>query len=125
MTLAAFVANDATWVEFENGWKEILESGLRGVPYIHMKEAVRRAYSSPFSYTIGWTRKHIWELVFKLAKYVNQFKGGRLTMHSCEVDMNAWRKLTAEGRTILSEVCLCNRYVSEYIVGLFAQRNNF
>jgi hypothetical protein len=88
---------------------------------MHMKEAVRREYSSPFSYAVGWDRKRIWELVFKLAKYISQFKGGQLTMHSCEVDMNAWRKLTSENLIIPSEISLCNRYVSEYIVGLFAQ----
>ena len=121
MTLAAFAANDATWAEFKNGWEEILRSGFHKVPYMHMKEAVRRGYGTPFSYTMGWSRRHIWELVFKLAEYMSQFKDGLLTMHSCEVDMNAWRKLAAQGQAIPSEVDLCNRYVAEYIVGIFAQ----
>jgi Protein of unknown function (DUF3800) len=122
VTLAAFVADDGTWADFGAGWDEVLKSGFQEVSYIHMTEAVHRQPDTPFSYKLGWTRKHVWELVFKLAEYMNRFKGGFVTMHSCEVDMEAWRRLIKQGLPIPSEVDLCNRYVSEYIVGMFANK---
>ena len=122
VTLAAFAADDETWADFSTGWGEVLRSGFEKVSYMHMTEAVHRLPDTPFSYKLGWTRKHIWELVFKLAEYMNRFKGGLLTMHSCEVDMKAWRRLIKQGIPVPSEVDLCNRYVSEYIVGMFANK---
>lgn len=122
MSLAAFAADDATWANFEVGWREVLKSGFLDVPYMHMKEAVHRKPHTPFSYELGWSRKHVWELVFKLVSHMNQFKGGQLTMHSCEVDMNAWRRLTEGGYHIPSEIDLCNKYVPSYIVSMFANK---
>ena len=61
-------------------------------------------------------------MVFKLAEYMNRFNGGLVTMHSCEIDMKAWRGLIQQGFPIPSEVDLCNRYVSEYIVAMFANK---
>jgi hypothetical protein len=122
VSLAAFAADDVTWADFNAGWDNVLNSGFRKVPYMHMVEAVHRQPDTPFSYRLGWSRKHIWELIFKLVEFMNHFKNGLLTMHSCEVDMNAWRRLTQQGFDIPSEVDLCNRYVSEYIVGLFAKK---
>jgi len=43
-------------------------------------------------------------------------------MHSCEIDMEALRRLTAQGYSIPHETALCNRYVSQYIVGMFAKK---
>lgn len=121
VTLAAFVASDATWLEFERGWDEILKSGFRPVDYMHMRKAVRKGYGTPFSYTLGWDREKIWDLIFKLAQYMSTFKNGILTMHSCEIDMEAWRSLVTAGYDLPSDVELCNRYVCEAIMGLFAK----
>jgi hypothetical protein len=52
--------------------------------------------------------------------YIGQFSRGKLTMHSCVVDMEAWRDLTSHGVHIPSEIELCNQYVSQVIVAMFA-----
>ena len=122
VTLAAFVANDATWLNFERGWEEVLKSGFRPVHYMHVVEALGLRRQSPFASALGWERKHIWQLLYKLAEYMSQFKGGVLSMHSCEIDMEAWRRITSDGYRIPSEIDLCNRYVSQYIVGLFTKQ---
>lgn len=122
VTLAAFAAPDITWRYFEEGWYEILEDAFRPVPYFHMIEALGLRQQSPFDRNLGWERKHVWELVFKLAQYMSNFGRGSLTMHSCVIDMNAWRELVAQGCDIPSEIYLCNQYVSHYIVKMFARK---
>jgi hypothetical protein len=122
LSLAAFVADDSTWAEFETGWREILKSGLWPVPYFHMVEAVGRQPRTPFCHLDGWTREHVWRLILKLADYMNGFSGGRITMHSCCVDMNAWRNLTEHGVAIPNAVDLCCGRVLEIIVKLFGNK---
>lgn len=122
VTLAAFAGPDITWREFEDGWDKTLKLGFRPVPYFHLVEALGCRYKTPFSRALGWKREHAWELLGKLLVYISQFSGGRLTMHSCVIDMSAWNALAEAGRSLPSDVELCNRYVSEYIVGRFAQR---
>lgn len=121
VSLAAFAAHDLIWAEFERGWNEILTSGgLKAVPYFHMVEALNCRYKTPFCRTLGWTRAEGWKLAFKLIAHMNQFKNAQITMHSCGVDMDALRTLAAEGIRLPSEIDLCNRYVSEYIISVFA-----
>jgi hypothetical protein len=122
ITLAAFAASDFTWAQFEAGWDATLKTGFRPVPYFHMKEALGLGYKTPFSYSLGWKREHVWDLVFKLISYIAGFPRGDLTMHSCVIDMNAWRELVAGGCDIPSETALCNRYVSHYIVAMYARK---
>lgn len=122
VTLAAFAAPDVTWRYFEEGWYEILETAFRPVPYFHMVEALGLRQRTPFDRNLGWKRTHVWELVFKLVQYMSNFGRGSLTMHSCVIDMNAWRELVACGCDIPSEITLCNRYVSQYIVQMFARK---
>ena len=122
IALAAFVGSDGAWSEFENGWNAVLKTGFIPVDYMHMVEALGLRYDTPFSRALGWERKHVWELVGKLLVFLGQLERGRITMHSCVIDMNAWRELTASGCNIPSPVDLCNRYVSGLIVALFAKQ---
>lgn len=122
VTLAAFAGPDETWAEFEAGWNVVLTQAFRPVPYFHVVEALSCRYRSPFSYTQGWTRKHALDLLVKLIQYIGQFNRGRLTMHSCVIDMDAWRELSDAGCSVPSEIDLCNKYVSEFIVGCFAHK---
>jgi uncharacterized protein DUF3800 len=122
LSLAAFSADDRTWAEFETGWQEILESGLWPVPYFHMVEAVGRQPRTPFCHLDGWTREQVWGLILKLADYMKSFSGGRITMHSCRVDMNAWRKLTGQGIVIPTAVDLCSEGALATIIKLFGNK---
>jgi hypothetical protein len=122
VTLAAFVGSDWAWAEFESGWNEVLKTGFLPVPYMHVVEALACRYDTPFSRALGWERKHVWDLIGKLIVYMGKLDQGRITMHSCVVEMDAWRELTGWGCEIPSEIDLCNRYVSGHIVALFAQK---
>jgi hypothetical protein len=120
VTLAAFVGSDWAWAEFEDGWNAVLKTGFRPVTYMHMVEALGLRYRTPFSRALGWKREHVWDLVGKLLVFLGGLERGRITMHSCIIDMNTWRELTAQGCEIPSEIDLCNRYVSGLIVAMFA-----
>jgi hypothetical protein len=122
VTLAAFVGSDMAWAEFEIGWREALKTGFLPVPYMHMVEALGLRPNTPFDRNLGWERKHVWDLVGKLLVFLGGLERGRITMHSCVIDMDAWRDLTASGCESPSAVELCNRYVSKYIVALFAAK---
>jgi hypothetical protein len=124
VTLAAFAATDDTWGEFEQGWDKVLKGGFRPAPWMHMVEAVHLKPGFPFSRAKGWDRDKVWELVLSLAKYMAEFRQGALTMHTCEIHMDAWRKLTARGYTLHSEVEICNCYVCEFIVAQFAKQQH-
>jgi Protein of unknown function (DUF3800) len=119
LTLAAFAGPDLAWAEFEQGWETILAGWSRPLPYFHVVEALHCKYKTPFCRTLGWERLYGWELLGKLIEYMGNFSHGKLTMHSCVIDMNAWRELTAQGCKIPSEVELCNHYVAKYIVAMF------
>ena len=121
-TLAGFAGPISTWAEFDRGWKVVLTTGFRPVPYFHVVEALGLRPRSPFDRGLGWERRHIWDLLAKLIVYMGEYSKGRLTMHSCVIHMDAWRKLSASGVVIPSEVDLCNRYVSDGIVALFARK---
>jgi hypothetical protein len=110
VSLAAFGAPDDVWARFEKGWYEILKTAPSPIPYMHMKEAMQRWPDTPFSYLKGWNKENAWTLVFKLAKFMSEFSPNELLRFSCTVDMDAWRKLTAEGLSIPSEVDICNYY---------------
>lgn len=89
------------------------------VPYMHITEALGLTYKTPFARNLGWDRSEVWKLVFRLVKYMSDFKNV-LRMFSCGIDMEAWRKLSLSGIPLPSEIELCNRYVSQVIVATFA-----
>jgi Protein of unknown function (DUF3800) len=110
--LAAFGAPDDVWARFENGWAEILKSAPSLVTYMHMKEAMGRWPGTPFSYLKGWNQESAWTLVFKLAKFMSEFKNTELLNFSCVVNMSDWRKIhDDEGIDIPTEITFCNAYV--------------
>lgn len=110
--LAAFGAPDDVWARFERGWGDILKTAPSPVTYMHMKEAMQRWPDTPFSYLKGWNQANAWALVFKLAKFMSEFKNTELINFSCVVNMNDWRKIhDDEGIDIPTEITLCNAYV--------------
>ena len=116
VTLAAFAAIDSTWKKFEDGWNSVLKSSPLSVDYMHMAPAVHKRFGSPWSPTKGWNDTLVWELVFKLVKFIDQFDRSNFLVFSCIVDMNAIRTLRSEGHSVPSEVFFCNKYVSEHLI---------
>lgn len=117
VSLAAFGAPDDVWLRFEKGWADILKTAPSPITYMHMKEAMGRWPGTPFSYLHGWNQENAWTLVFKLAKFMSEFKNTELLNFSCVVDMNDWRKIhDEEGIDIPTEITLCNAYVPRQAV---------
>jgi hypothetical protein len=116
VSLAAFGAPDEVWEKFEKGWEDILKTAPSPITYFHMKEAMQRHLDTPFSRSKGWNQENAWTLVFKLAKFMSEFKNTELLNFSCVVDMDDWRKVNAEGIDIPSEITLCNAYVPRQAV---------
>lgn len=112
VSLAAFGAPDDVWARFERGWSEILKTGPSPVTFMHMKETMQRRPDTSFSHLKGWTQETAWTLVFKLTKFMSEFKNTELLNFSCVVAMDDWRKVQADGVDIPSEITLCNVYVS-------------
>jgi hypothetical protein len=111
VSLAAFGAPDDVWARFERGWADILQTAPSPITYMHMKEAMQRRPDTPFSHLKGWNQANAWTLVFKLAKFMSEFKNTELINFSCVVAMDDWRKVRADGVDIPSEIALCNAYV--------------
>jgi len=117
VSLAAFGAPDDVWARFEKGWYEILQTAPSPITYMHMKEAMQRSLGTPFSRNKGWNQENAWTLVFKLAKFMSEFKNTELLNFSCVVNMADWRKIhDDEGVDIPSEITLCNAYVPRQAV---------
>ena len=101
------------WARFEKGWAEILQTAPSPITYMHMKEAMQRSADTPFSRHKGWNQENAWTLVFKLAKFMSEFKNTELLNFSCVVNMDDWRKIhDDEGVDIPTEITLCNFYVA-------------
>lgn len=121
VSLASFAANDDTWAEFEDGWRSILQSGHIPTDYMHLKEAVHRQLGSPYSIRKGWKESDVWELIFRLVKFISGFDKNRLISHTCRVDMDAHKKLLQEGISVPSEIAICNTYVPRLNVHYFSK----
>lgn len=73
---------------------------------------MQRWPDTPFSYQKGWNQETAWTLVFKLAKFMSEFKNTELLNFSCVINMDDWRKIhDDEGVDIPTEITLCNFYV--------------
>ncbi|HLH34094.1 MAG TPA: DUF3800 domain-containing protein [Alloacidobacterium sp.] len=116
VTLAAFMAADSTWKIFEDGWNAVLKSGPIPVDHMHMSHAVHKQIKSPWSPVRGWNDTLVWDLIFKLVRFIDQFDISDFLVFSCVVDMNAIRKLRSEGLQVPSEIFFCNKYVSEHLI---------
>ena len=78
---------------------------------------MQRWPDTPFSYLKGWNQENAWTLVFKLAKFMSEFKNTELLNFSCVVSMDDWRKIhDDEGVDIPTEIALCNFYVPRQAV---------
>ena len=111
MTLAAFVANEEMWAEFEMEWQKILDGHTPRAAYVHMRELAhqRKAFASE----LGWNDDNAFGLSNKCLVYMSRLDKQRFRMFYCVVDLRAWHKLRAETYQLPSPVDLCNQFCPE------------
>ena len=117
LTLAAVVANDEMWAEFDTAWKKILEEHVPKASYIHMREILR--LKDGFDSALGWDSKSAFDVATKCVAYMSHLDKKRFHIFYCSVDLFAWRKLRAETYELPDPVDMCNKYCSETVVGWY------
>ena len=111
MTLAGFAADDSIWADFDNEWNRILsQSNDRrpSAPYLHMREATK--LKGPFTYKNGWNLRRVGNLVTDLLMYMQHVDKQRFRQFGCTVDLDAYRRLTAEGFAFNDPIDICNEF---------------
>jgi hypothetical protein len=122
ITLAALVAKDDMWKEFETAWEKILGEHSPKAQYIHMREILRMeelGSKGGFDPALGWNIQNAFALVVKCVQYMSFLDKKRFHMFYCSVDLQAWRKLRAETFQMPEPVALCNDYCSKAILGWY------
>jgi len=110
VTLAGFAADDSVWSDFDKSWRDILNDGSKrpAAPYLHMREATKG--KGPFSYKHGWNIQRVGILITDLLMYMQTVDKKRFRQFGCTVDLEAYRKLTAEGFSFNDPVDICNEF---------------
>jgi hypothetical protein len=98
------------WTEFDANWREVLKAtDMRPeAPYLHMREATKGI--GPFNYRNGWNLKKVGHLVTDLLMYMQTVDKKRFRQFGCTVDLEAYRKLAAEGYSFNDPVDICNEF---------------
>jgi hypothetical protein len=110
VTLAGFAADDSVWAEFDAKWRNALKGTRQRpeAPYLHMREATKG--KGPFTYKNGWNLKKVGFLVTDLLTYMQTVDKKRFRQFGCTVDLEAYRKLTAQGYLFNDPVDICNEF---------------
>jgi hypothetical protein len=119
LTLAAFAAQDGIWAEMERQWREVLDEHPLKPRYVHMKELC--ALRGEYDRSKGWTQQESFGIVNKMLLFLQHYKQD-LQMYYCTIDLEAHRKLVAEGYAIPRAVDICNQYCAETIIKAHIQK---
>jgi hypothetical protein len=117
ITLAGYVASDATWGNFEDGWRKVLQSHPLKPAYMHMKEAM--FLRKGFSKDKGWTPKLRDDLLAELLRFVYEDQCCRsLYAVCCTLNVDDYDKARREGYPLRKPVSLCAGLCAEKILSL-------
>jgi hypothetical protein len=107
VTLAGFAADDTIWTEFDEGWKAILGDSSRrpSVDHLHMRRAAHLLF--PFDYKHGWNMQRVGFLIADLLMYLQTIDKKRFRQFACTVDLEAYRRVAAEGLVQDSPITVC------------------
>jgi len=114
MTLAAVVANEDMWKDFEFNWDKILSEHTPKATYIHMRELVHQA--DGFDSKLGWNNDNAFALVNKCLIHLSRMDKKRFNMFYCAVDLKAWRKLRSQNYQMPEPIEMCTRYCAEMVI---------
>lgn len=120
LTLAAFAAPDHTWQQMEAAWFAVLGAHPLKPQYIHMKELC--PLKGEFDREKGWTQELSFGLLNQMLIFLQRFDKHDLQMYYCTIDLEARRKLMAEGYTIPKAVEICNQYCAETVLKRHLQK---
>jgi hypothetical protein len=98
----------------ESGWSAVLDEHPLKPQYIHMKELC--SLNGEFSRDKGWTQQDSFGVLNKMLVFLQNFDKQEFQMYYCTIDLEARRKLIAEGYTIPSAVDICNQYCAETVL---------
>jgi hypothetical protein len=108
VTLAGYVAYDATWADFEDGWWKILRTQTPSPAYMHMQEAMQG--KKEFSKIKGWDATKVASLLQRLIAFMDDAKWyDRIYSVSCTVDTDDHERAKREGYPVgpVHRIC-CN-----------------
>jgi len=119
VTLAGFAATDLIWRDFDKEWSAILNDDTRGrpkAPYLHMRELA--ALEGPFNFRNGWNLKRTQVLINDLLMYLQKIDKKRFRTFACTIDLEAYRKVKAEGLVKLDDpIDICNDKCPATVLG--------
>lgn len=98
----------------ENEWRAVLNEHPLKPRYIHMKELC--SLRGEFDRDKGWTQEASFGLLNQMLMFLQVLDKQGFQMYYCTIDLEARRKLIAEGYTIPSGVDICNQYCSETVI---------
>ena len=107
VTLAGFAADDSVWQDVDKEWRRILDDSSKRpqAEYLHMREAVH--LEKEFSPHKGWTIAKVGGLVVELLNYLQHVDKQRFRMFWCTVDLDAHKRLRAEGLNLADPIQIC------------------
>jgi len=70
----------------------------------------------------GWTQQEPFGLLNKMLMFLQDFDKREFQMYYCTIDLDACRKLVAEGYTIPSAVDICNQFCAETVMKAHLQK---
>jgi len=101
LTLAGYIASDGFWGRFQGKWETMLKERYPIAPYIHMNPLVM--HEDPFERVVGWTNGKMTELVTDAIMVLNGLDKEEFCSFACSIDLNAHKRLIAEGVKMPSE----------------------
>jgi Protein of unknown function (DUF3800) len=115
LTLAGYVADDGTWMELEDGWRNVLHSHVPRAEYMHMREAM--FLRGGFSEDKGWTDDAVTSLLRRLLKYLYEADfNDRIYGVCCTINRDDYDRAKREGYQLLTPHTLCAALCSEKIL---------
>jgi hypothetical protein len=117
MTLSGIAADDATWATVEAGWWYTLGNRFPKAAYMHMKEAI--PLRCEFDAAKGWDDIKVDQLLSDLLIQLSTVDRNSFHQFACTIDMDAYRKLVAEGYKMDDPVTICNDYVARRVMYWF------
>jgi len=98
------------WIDFDGQWKAVLNDDRRRpvAPYLHMREATK--LKGPFTYKNGWNSKKVGFLITDLLMFMQHIDKKRFRQFGCTLNLEAYRKLNAEGFEFNNPIEICNDF---------------
>ncbi len=107
VTLAGYATDDELWASFDDGWNAVLRDSSRrpAADHLHMRKAAHLV--PPFDHKHGWNMQRIGFLITDLLMYLQTIDKKRFRQFGCTIDLNAHRKVAAEGLVGDSPIQIC------------------